>query len=164
RKGRLYWRSKRKGVPSGWIRSVTELFDGMAADRSCGTRVAGDDHRKAVRTVRVLQCQMSNVQRRMSNGLVKRPTNQTIGSLGGLVKFIRHSTLDTRHWTPSEQAVQKTPEAHTIGLGLSTMQRGSAKLAVLFLIAALTTAACKGTAQPSGPHLFQRTYASMGTE
>jgi hypothetical protein len=40
---------------------------------------------------------MSNVQRRMSNGLVKRPTDQTIGSLGGLVKFIRHSTLDIRH-------------------------------------------------------------------
>src|SRR5262245_32826937 len=43
------------------------------------------------------------------------------------------------------------------------MQLRSSKLALLFLIAAFA-AACKGTAQPSGPHLFQKTYASMGTE
>src|SRR5262249_34530312 len=39
-------------------------------------------------------CQMSNVECRMSNELVKRPTDP-IGSVGNLV----HSTLDIRHLT-----------------------------------------------------------------
>ena len=43
------------------------------------------------------------------------------------------------------------------------MQRRSGRAIVLFLIAAVM-AACKGAPQPAGAHLFQRTYASMGTE
>src|SRR5262249_2858103 len=43
-------------------------------------------------------CQMSNVQCRMSTELVKRP-DDPIGSVGNLVKFMRHSRPDIRHLT-----------------------------------------------------------------
>src|SRR5215470_4683615 len=42
---------------------------------------------------------MSNVPCRMSNEIVKRPTDPIIWSVGNLVKFIRHSTWDIRHLT-----------------------------------------------------------------
>src|SRR5262249_2352406 len=48
-------------------------------------------------------CQTSNVPCRMSNGIVKRPTDQLtqLGHwvIGSFDKFIRHSTLDVSHLT-----------------------------------------------------------------